>query len=89
MDGSGNQDGQRQQDHDRQRQRRWAMAAQWAAERQKNLDGQSGAMGGNTRWTAAVIMMDGGSKIAMDGSSGNEQQRHNGWRNGEAITIGN
>jgi hypothetical protein len=31
--------------------------------------GKAAAMGGDARWTAAVITMDGGSKIVMDGSS--------------------
>ncbi len=35
-----------------------------------NLMGKAAAMGGNARWTAVVITMDGGSKIAMDGGSG-------------------
>jgi hypothetical protein len=34
--------------------------------------------------------MDGGSMIAMDGSSGDGQQRqHNGWQDGGVITMGN
>ncbi len=50
--------------------------------------GKAAAMGGNARWRAAVITMNGGSKIAIDSGSGNGQQRHNGWRNGEAIATG-
>jgi hypothetical protein len=45
-------------------------------------------MGGNARWMAAVITMDGGSKIAMDGGSCERQQQHNGWWNSKAITMG-
>jgi hypothetical protein len=89
MDGSSDQDGRWWQDHNGWQQRRWATAAQWAVERQNNCDGQSSAMGGKARWTAAVITMDGGSKIAMDGSSDNGQQQHNGWWNSKGIAMGN
>ncbi len=52
-------------------------------------------MEGYTRWTAAVITMDGGSKIAMDGgskiamdgSSSDGQQRYNGQQNSELIAM--
>ncbi len=44
---------------------RWM--AQWAAD--DCLQGRSGAMGGNTRWMAVAITMDGGSMIMMDSSS--------------------
>jgi hypothetical protein len=33
--------------------------------------------------------MDGGSKIAMDGSRSDGQQQRNGWQNGKAIAMGN
>jgi hypothetical protein len=36
-----------------------------------NLMGKAVAMEGNARWMAAVITMDGGSKITIDGGSGN------------------
>ncbi len=88
MDGSGDQDGLQQQDHNGQRQRQQETAVQWAAEWQNNRGGQSSAMGGNARWMAAVIMMDGSSEFEMDGGSGNGQQRHNGWWNSKAITMG-
>jgi hypothetical protein len=88
MDGSNNHDRWQWQDQDEQQQRQWATAAQWAPEQQNSRDGQSGVMGGNARWIAAVIMMHGGSKIAMNGSSGDGQQRHNGWQNGKAIAMG-
>jgi hypothetical protein len=45
-------------------------------------------MGGNARWTAAAVRMDGGGKIKMDGGSGDEQRRHNGQRNGETNAMG-
>jgi hypothetical protein len=45
-------------------------------------------MGGNARWTAAAIRMDGGGKIKMDGSSGNGQHWHNGLRNGKTNPMG-
>jgi hypothetical protein len=32
--------------------------------------GKAAAMGGDARWMAAVITMDGSSKIAMDSGSG-------------------
>ncbi len=35
-----------------------------------NTKGKAATMGGNARWTSAVITMDSSSKIAMDGSSG-------------------
>jgi hypothetical protein len=38
---------------------------------------------------AAAIGMDGSGKISMDGSSGDGQQRHNGWRDSKAIAMGN
>ncbi len=45
-------------------------------------------MGGNARWTAAAIRMDGGGKVKMDGSSGNGQRWRNGWRNGKTNAMG-
>jgi hypothetical protein len=45
-------------------------------------------MGGNARWTAVAIRMDGDSKIKMDGGSGDGQRRCNGQRNGETNTMG-
>ncbi len=45
-------------------------------------------MGGDARWTAVAIRMDGGSVITMDGSSGNGQQRRNGQWDGKAIAMG-
>jgi hypothetical protein len=36
-----------------------------------NAMSKAATMGGGTRWTAVVITMDDGSKIAMDGSRGN------------------
>ncbi len=47
------------------------------------------AMGGNARWMAAAIMMDGGGMIAMDGGSGNGQWRCNGWHDNRMIAMGN
>ncbi len=50
------------------------VAAAVAAAVQRNPDCRgSGAMGGNARWTAAAITMDGGGAIAMDGGSTIEQ----------------
>jgi hypothetical protein len=49
-------------------------------------------MGGNARWTAAAIRMDGGGKITMDSSSGDGQGQRNGRRNGNGdskIAMGN
>jgi hypothetical protein len=45
-------------------------------------------MGGNARWTAVAIRMDGTGKIKMDGGSGDGQQRCNGRRNGETNAMG-
>ena len=45
-------------------------------------------MGGNARWTAAVIRMDGGSKIKTDGGSGDGQRRRNGRRTSETNPMG-
>jgi hypothetical protein len=45
-------------------------------------------MGGEARWTAVAIGMDGGGKIKMDGGSGDGQRRRNGRRNGETIAMG-
>jgi hypothetical protein len=42
--------------------------AQWAADDCRRH--RSSAMEGNARWTAAVITMEGGSVIAIDGGSG-------------------
>jgi hypothetical protein len=50
---------------------------------------RSGAMGGDTRWMAAAITMKGGSKIAMDGGSGDRQWWSNGQRDRSVIAIGN
>jgi hypothetical protein len=45
-------------------------------------------MGGDARWMAAAIRMDGGGEIKMDGGSGNGQRRCNGRRNGETNPMG-
>ncbi len=45
-------------------------------------------MGGNARWTAAAITMDGGVKIAMDGGSVNGQWQRNERREGKVIVMG-
>jgi hypothetical protein len=45
-------------------------------------------MGGNARWTAVVIKMDGSGEIKMDGTSGNGQRRHNGWQNSKTNPMG-
>jgi hypothetical protein len=45
-------------------------------------------MGGNARWMAAAVRMDGGSKIKMDGGSGNGQWRCNWQRNGKTNAMG-
>ncbi len=50
---------------------------------------QKQTIGGNTRWMAAAIAMDGGGKIAMDSSSSNGEWRHNGWRDSGVIGMGN
>ncbi len=46
-------------------------------------------MGGDVRWTAVAIMMDGSGKIMMDSGSGNGQPWCNGQQDSKAITIGN
>ncbi len=45
-------------------------------------------MGGNARWMAAAIRMDGGGKIKMDGGSGDGQWWRNGQQNGKTNAIG-
>jgi hypothetical protein len=45
-------------------------------------------MGGNARWMAVAIRMDGGGKIKMDGGSGNGQRRCNGRQNGKTNAMG-
>ncbi len=40
-------------------------------------------MGGNARWMAAAIRMDGGGKIKMDSGSGDGKWQCNGRRNGK------
>ncbi len=45
-------------------------------------------MGGNARWTAAAIRMDGSGKMKMDGGSGDGQRRCNGRQNGETNAMG-
>jgi hypothetical protein len=45
-------------------------------------------MGGNARWTAVAIRMDGGGEIKMDRCSGNGQQRHNRRLNDKTNTMG-
>jgi hypothetical protein len=45
-------------------------------------------MGGNARWMAAAIRMDGGGKITMDGGSGDGQRWCNGQQNGKTIALG-
>ncbi len=62
------------------------LMAQWVAD--DCLQCRSSAMGGEARWMAAAIMMDGGGVIAMDCSSGDGQQWRNGWRDGKAIAMG-
>ncbi len=46
-------------------------------------------MGGNARWTAAAITMDGSGVTTMDGSSGDGQQRRNGRQDSGVIAMGN
>jgi hypothetical protein len=50
---------------------------------------QKQTIGGNARWTAVAIAMDGGGKIAMDSGSSNGQWRHNGWRDSGVTGMGN
>ncbi len=64
----------------------WWMA-QWAVDDHHQC--RSNANGGNARWPAAAITMDGGGKIAMEGGSSDGQRQHNGRRDGKAIAIGN
>jgi hypothetical protein len=45
-------------------------------------------MGGNARWMAAAIGMDGGGKIKMDSGSSDGQQQCNGQRNGKTNAMG-
>jgi hypothetical protein len=45
-------------------------------------------MGCDTRWMAAAIRIDDGSKIKMDGGSGNGKRRRNGQRNGKTNPMG-
>ncbi len=45
-------------------------------------------MGGNARWMAVAIRMDGGGKIKMDGGSGDGQLWRNGRRNSETNAMG-
>jgi hypothetical protein len=54
-------------------------AAQWTAQWVADDCHQrrSGAIGGNARWTAATITMDGDGKIAVVGGSGDGQLRRN------------
>jgi hypothetical protein len=46
-------------------------------------------MGGDARWMAVAITMDGGGVIAMDTGSGNGQRQQNGQLDGKAIAMGN
>jgi hypothetical protein len=64
--------------------------AQWTAQWAADICCQCrrGARGGDARWTAVVIIMDGGGKIVMDGGSGNGQWQRNGQKDGKAITMG-
>ncbi len=66
-------------------------AAQWVAQwvADNHCRCRSSTMGGDARWTAVAILMDGSSVIAMDGGSGKEQLRRNGRGSGEAITMCN
>jgi hypothetical protein len=70
---------------------RWVMGqwtAQWAADNCRQC--RSGAIGGDIRLTTAVITIDGGGMIAMDGGSGDGQQwQHSGWQDGRVIAMGN
>jgi hypothetical protein len=50
---------------------------------------RSNAMGGDVRWMAAGITMDGGGVIVMNGSSSDGQRRCNEQRDGKAIAMGN
>ncbi len=63
---------------------RWT--AQWAEDNCRQQ--RRGAIGCNGILMAAAITMDGCGKIAMDSSSGNGQQRHNGWWDSKAIVMG-
>jgi hypothetical protein len=67
------------------------VAAQWMAQWDVDdcLQSRSSAMGGDARWMAEAIMMDGGGVIAMDTSSGDGQRQQNGQLDGKAIVIGN
>ncbi len=62
-------------------------AAQWAAD--DRCQCRSSAIGGNARWMAAAITMDGGGMIAMDGGSGDGQRRRNGRWDVKAIRMSN
>jgi hypothetical protein len=55
-------------------------AVQWTAQLASNdcRQHRSSTMGGNTRWTAVAITMDGGRLIAIDSNNGNRQQPCNG-----------
>ncbi len=61
--------------------------AQWVADNGHQL--RSDAIGGNARWMAVAIMVDGSGKMAMDSGSGDEQWGHNGRQDGKEITMGN
>ncbi len=45
-------------------------------------------MGGNVRWTAAAIRMDGSGKIKMDGGSSDGQRLRNGQWNSKTNPMG-
>ncbi len=45
-------------------------------------------MGGNARWMAVAIRIDGGSKIKKDGGSGDGQRWCNGQQNGKTNAMG-
>jgi hypothetical protein len=65
---------------------RWT--AQWGADDCRQC--RSSSIGGNARWMAAVIMMDVGGVIVIDGGrSDGQQQQHKGQRDGRAIAMGN
>jgi hypothetical protein len=60
--------------------------AQWAAD--NCCQRRGGAMGGNARWTAAAIRIDGGCVTVMDGGSGDGQLWCNGQQDSKAIAMG-
>jgi hypothetical protein len=61
--------------------------AQWMAGNHHQF--RSGSMGGNARWMAVAITMDGGGAIAIDGGNGDGQRQCNGQWDSKLIAMGN